>query len=158
VSHYDRAGRRRLPHRIERRALVHIENQRWDGYRARCYDMTKLGVEGLGFGLELLGTKRKKILTYRPTAMPAERSVKDVIRQLRALVVDRPEVATFNSIQHPIAWIDLESPVVGSVVETFFGYSCRTDGSSQNGLVSCPLSCQLSTTHFVLLHKQRRPK
>jgi hypothetical protein len=37
--------------------------------------------------------------------------------------------ATFNSIQHPIAWIDLESPVVGSVVETKFGYSCHTGGS-----------------------------
>ncbi len=42
--------------------------------------------------LSLLGSKRKKILTYRPTAMPAERSIKDVIRHLRSLIVDRPEV------------------------------------------------------------------
>ena len=52
--------------------------------------------------LELIGSKRKKILTYRPTAMPAERSVKDVIRHLRSLVVDRPEVITKWSSYLPI--------------------------------------------------------
>lgn len=53
--------------------------------------------------LSLLGTKRKKILTYRPKAMPAERSVKDVIRHLRALIVERPEVLKKWSSHLPIA-------------------------------------------------------
>lgn len=53
--------------------------------------------------LALLGTKRKKILTYRPKAMPAERSVKDVIRHLRSLIVDRPEVLNKWSSHLPIA-------------------------------------------------------
>jgi len=53
--------------------------------------------------LSLLGTKRKKILTYRPKAMPAERSVKDVIRHLRVLIVDRPEVLKKWSSHLPIA-------------------------------------------------------
>jgi hypothetical protein len=52
--------------------------------------------------LELLGVKRKTILTYRPTANPAERSIKEVIRHTRALVVDRPEVRDKWSIYIPI--------------------------------------------------------
>jgi hypothetical protein len=52
--------------------------------------------------LELLGIKRKTILTYRPTANPAERTIKEVIRHTRSLVVDRPEVRDKWSIYIPI--------------------------------------------------------
>lgn len=52
--------------------------------------------------LELLGIKRKTILTYRPTANPAERSIKEVIRHTRALVVDRPEVRDKWTVYVPI--------------------------------------------------------
>jgi hypothetical protein len=70
--------------------------------------------------LELLGTKRKKILTYRPTAMPAERSVKDVIRHLRTLVVDRPEVIT--------KWSSF-LPIVTSVINDTFCVATQTTPS-----------------------------
>ncbi len=70
--------------------------------------------------LELLGTKRKKILTYRPTAMPAERSVKDVIRHLRALVVDRPEVIT--------KWSSF-MPIVTSIINDTFCVATQTTPS-----------------------------
>jgi hypothetical protein len=52
--------------------------------------------------LELLGIKRKTILTYRPTANPAERTIKEVVRHTRALVVDRPEVRDKWSLYIPI--------------------------------------------------------
>lgn len=52
--------------------------------------------------LDLLGIKRKTILTYRPTANPAERTIKEVIRHTRALVLDRPEVRDKWSIYVPI--------------------------------------------------------
>jgi hypothetical protein len=52
--------------------------------------------------LELLGIQRKTILTYRPTANPAERTIKEVIRHTRALVVDRPEVRDKWSLYIPI--------------------------------------------------------
>ena len=52
--------------------------------------------------LDLLGTTRKTILTYRPTANPAERTIKEVIRHTRALIVDRPDVRDKWSVYVPI--------------------------------------------------------
>jgi hypothetical protein len=66
--------------------------------------------------LILLGADRKEILHYRPQANPMERSNKEILRHIRALVLCRPEVAeewavyipivmsivngTFNSVTH----------------------------------------------------------
>jgi hypothetical protein len=52
--------------------------------------------------LELMGSKRKRISTYRPQSNPMERSNKDVLRHLRALCSCRPEVLDEWSTYLPI--------------------------------------------------------